>query len=492
MTIIILSLFCYDYDMEPYRIRAAWVCLFAAVVMAAGMVSPAFSSELPVSCGFDAAGLTTWYFAEGYTGAGFEEYLTLQNAGMGEARVEVTYFQGGGATSNRTHYVPGGSRYTIFVNSDAGEDLELAVLINSDLPIVAERPMYFHYQGRVNGGHVGRGAGTTAPDWYFAEGYTGPGFDEYLTLLNPNAFNCVVDVVYMIRGSGEVTRTHEVPAASRYTVNVKADAGERLELSARVGSFQEDHVTPAGIVAERSIYFLFGGTIDGGSVSLGSTELGTSWYFAEGYTGDYFQEYLTIMNPQDTEARVEMTYFTDSGDPTVRPELAVPAHGRETVLVNTDVGAGRNVSARVDSDIPILVERPIYFSFFCGELQALGGDVAMGSLPVLAWCAAEGYTGPVFYEFLTVLNPNDEAVTISVKYFLKGEPVQSREYDIKASSRYTILVNDEIGRDKECGLEVAVVTAGGLPALPVVVERPMYFLYQGAYSGGHISIGYPQ
>jgi hypothetical protein len=336
---------------------------------------------------------------------------------------------------------------------------------------------------------VPKAAAAAFTTWYFAEGYTGPGFEEYLTLLNPNPFDCYVDIEYMVRGGDSITRGHTVAAASRYTVKVNDDAGERLELSARVRSFRsDDRAVQAGIVAERPIYFLFGGTIDGGSVSLGSTTLEKKWYFAEGYTGDYFQEFLTIMNPQDGAALVDITYFTDAGAPIVRPSLSVPAHGRETVLVNTDVGAGRNVSARIESDQPILVERPIYFSFICGNLKALGGDVAMGSLPTSHWYAAEGYTGPEFYEYLTVLNQTGAPVTITVTYFLTGQDALVRDYRIPASSRYTIQVNGEIGPDQECSLEVT--TQDGLPS--VVLERPMYFLCQGFYNGGHTSTGYPQ
>jgi hypothetical protein len=459
-------------------------CLAPALLLACSLcLFPPAAVPAPPA----AASSNTWYFAEGYTGPGFEEYLTLQNPNPGTARVEVAYYGSGGQLPTVIHHVPGESRYTIYVNADAGPGLELSVRLDSDLPIVVERPMYFLYQGRVNGGHVGRGATGPSDTWYFAEGYTGPGFDEYLTLENPNPYDCYVEIEYMIRGGEGLVRPHVVPASSRYTIKVNDDAGERLEVSCRLRSYREDRTTPAGIIAERPIYFLYGGTIDGGSVSLGSTALGASWYFAEGYTGDYFEEYLTIMNPQEGQALVRITYYTDAGAPFTRADLPVPAHGRETVLVNADVGPGRNVSARVESDRPILAERPMYFSYLCGDLQALGGDVAMGGSPALEWRAAEGYTGPVFYEYLTALNPNAEPVTLGVTYILKGEPAIYREYPVPASSRYTILVNGEIGPGRECSLEVVSAGAG---LLPVVLERPMYFLYQGFYNGGHVSTGY--
>ena len=51
--------------------------------------------------------------------------------------------------------MPAHSRYTIDVNQDAGSDLQLAckVVVIAGPGIVAERPMYFNYQGVWNGGH---------------------------------------------------------------------------------------------------------------------------------------------------------------------------------------------------------------------------------------------------------------------------------------------------------------------------------------------------
>src|SRR5450756_2716883 len=40
------------------------------------------------------------------------------------------------------------------------------------------------------------------PKWYFAEGYTGTWWDEYLTLANPNNFEIKVMVEYMLEGGG--------------------------------------------------------------------------------------------------------------------------------------------------------------------------------------------------------------------------------------------------------------------------------------------------
>jgi hypothetical protein len=467
--------------------------VWSAVLAAAGAVPcgpPAVAGERAATA---AAWGREWYFAEGYTGQGFYEYLTFLNTDAQEAEVEVTYFSAGEQLPTVEHRVPGKSRYTVSVNEDAGAGLELSVRVVSDRPLLVERPMYFDYQGRYRGGHVGKGAADPSSQWYFAEGYTGPGFDEYLTLLNPNPFDCRVRIEYLLKGGGKLEREHTVPASRRYTVKVNDDAGKNLELSAAVTAYRDgtDPPEPAGIVAERPIYFLYGGTIDGGSVSLGSTALGTEWYFAEGYTGDFFFEYITVMNPNDVAVGVRMTYYTDDAPPAERPILHVPAFGRETVMVNTDVGWGRNVSVRLEAEKPVLAERPMYFHFLCGDLAVSGGDTALGKAPASDWLAAEGYTGPGFYEFVTLLNREDYAVEATFTYLLNGEPPQVKKHVVPPRSRYTVRVDGDIGTGKECGLEIwAARQDDPSSPSPLVVERPMYFLYRGGLGGGHIGMGF--
>ncbi len=45
-----------------------------------------------------------------------------------------------------------------------------------------------------------------------------------------------------------------------------------------------------------------------GSVSSGIATPGTTWFFAEGATGDVFDTYLLAANPGDTPANVTATY----------------------------------------------------------------------------------------------------------------------------------------------------------------------------------------
>lgn len=98
-----------------------------------------------------------WFFAEGYTGVGFDEWLCIQNPGSNEAVVEISYFtQEEGALPARSYAVPAGTRKTIMVNRDAGAGYQLSarVKVVSGDPVVCERSMYFLFKWVWDGGHA--------------------------------------------------------------------------------------------------------------------------------------------------------------------------------------------------------------------------------------------------------------------------------------------------------------------------------------------------
>ena len=105
------------------------------------------------------------------------------------------------------------------------ESTDVSVRLRSDLPVVAERSMYFGYHG-VDGGHVSTGSTEPSAQWYFAEGYTAGSFDEYILILNPETTDAYVTLDYL-KPDGSVTSQYIVVGAnSRATVAV--DGGRDL------------------------------------------------------------------------------------------------------------------------------------------------------------------------------------------------------------------------------------------------------------------------
>jgi hypothetical protein len=236
--------------------------LVRATTDVAGDLHQAAASDTP----------TTWYFAEGYTGAGFDEYLTILNPNDGPAAVTLTYYLSDSAPRTKSLTVQGRTRATVAVHEASlgvGRDHEAAVVATTTHPggIVVERPIYFTYGQGVDGGHNALGASETDLLWYFAEGYTGAGFDAYLALLNPNAGPAGVLITFYFADGSTTDRAVTVPGAARATVAVHdatAGVGRRREVAARVVT-----TNPGGIVVERPTYFTYGAGVTGGHTVVG-------------------------------------------------------------------------------------------------------------------------------------------------------------------------------------------------------------------------------
>ena len=190
-----------------------------------------------------------WYFAEGTTREGFDTYLCVQNPHKTAGTAEITYIMGDGSTSKRDLALPATSRQTVRVNDDVGADKDVSIVLDSTLPVLAERPMYFDYHGIAPGGHVAMGAGEPRNSWYFAEGTTRPGFEEWLSLQNPGSLDTGVKLSYMLGDGSVVEQDVSVPAHTRVTVDVKLAVGEGKDVSVAVWG-------ALGIIAERPMYFV--------------------------------------------------------------------------------------------------------------------------------------------------------------------------------------------------------------------------------------------
>ena len=128
-----------------------------------------------------------WSFAEGTTREGFEEWLCLANPGDTPASVSVNLALEDGSSREMTVTIPPRQRRTVDVNALVGPERDVSACVTADADILAERAMYFEYRGRWQGGHAlfGQPSATGTSSRYFAEGYTGAGFETWLCLFYP-------------------------------------------------------------------------------------------------------------------------------------------------------------------------------------------------------------------------------------------------------------------------------------------------------------------
>jgi hypothetical protein len=204
-----------------------------------GPVNPPGGGGTPGGTGSPPATPSQWLFAEGTTRPGFTEYLSLANPSVTTNTATITYFTtaaGTGAVNpakTSTHVLAPQSRTTVAVNDagEAGPDVDVSTLVTVAGPgsetVVAERPLYFHgvFAFAATDGSDVVGARAPAREWWFAEGTTRPGFQEYLTLENPGpATNAHIEFTTRDPATGAstvITRPAvPLPAESRTTIDV--------------------------------------------------------------------------------------------------------------------------------------------------------------------------------------------------------------------------------------------------------------------------------
>jgi hypothetical protein len=168
-----------------------------------------------------------WYFAEGSTAAGFNLFYLLQNPGTADASVTVEYLRPVPATPvTRTYTVVANSRQNVWVNQEGPElaSTDVSAIITSTIPIIAERAMYLDRQGQQFGaGHVAVGIAESKLQWLLAEGATGPYFDLFVLLANPNDTDATAEVRFLKPDGSVITRTKTVPARSRSNIWVDVE-----------------------------------------------------------------------------------------------------------------------------------------------------------------------------------------------------------------------------------------------------------------------------
>jgi subtilisin family serine protease len=309
---------------------------------------------------------TSWYFAEGYTGPGFDEYILVLNPYFTGNYVQLTLFDNRGDQSNHEYWIPPASRLTIHVN-DLAPARDVAARVTSTRGVVAERAMYFDYAGR-EGGHCSMGMPSPSTSWFFAEGYTGPGFDEWLLLFNPTDSDRTATITYRFSDGGQTVANYIVDSLSRYSVHVNNVAPDRdVAIMVECGG--------EGLLAERAMYFDYRGAWDGGHCSEGARRPSLMWNLAEGYTGGGFETWILIQNTSPFEAaEIRMATMGTAGMASTRVCRIAPG-SRTTIYLNDLAAPGdASVSLYSTNNVPVIAERSMYFTL----REVNGGSVSMG------------------------------------------------------------------------------------------------------------------
>ncbi|MEO5821801.1 MAG: hypothetical protein ABIT71_14965 [Vicinamibacteraceae bacterium] len=311
---------------------------------------------------------------------------------------------------------------------------------------------------------------------YHAEGASNAFFSTTFAVLNPNAVPATVVLRYQGDNSRSWSSTTTIPARQRRDFNAE-------------GQFAASYATTIEsdqpVIADRTM------TWGGGYGSHAETAIvspSTTWFLAEGATHGAFSLFYLLQNPGPTTANVGVTYLRPAPAPPLTIAYQVPAASRLTIAVDAvSQLAATDVSARIVSDTPILVERAMYMDTV-SPAQVFGAGHAGAGVTATnpRWFLAEGATGSFFDLYYLIANPTAQATRIRVTYLLPAGAPLTKEYDVPAESRVTISVDGEDARLIDTPVSAIVES---LDAVGIVVERSMWWPGQGQWYEGHLAAG---
>ena len=438
-------------------------------------------------------GFETRYLAEGAASDFFTTRVSMVNPSATDTALTLLRFQAaGGITVARYLTVPPLSRRTVTSNEVPELDgLGFSTVIEADVPVVIDRVMEW---GGGYAAHAEAGVAAPATEWYLAEGATQSGFDLFYLLQNPGTVAATVEVTYLLPAPRPpVVKHYAVPAATRYTIWVDLEAPE---LAATDVSAVLRSTNGVPIIVERAMYMNAGGVaFRAGHNSAGIVSPDVNWFLAEGATGDYFDMFVLIANPNTSPAAVTARFLRSDGAVVTRT-YTVAAHSRFSIWVDLadPLLADAAVSVEVTStnNVPIIVERAMWWpgsaATWFESHNSPGATEADTN-----WALADAEVGGArdTKTYLLVANTSTVAASVRVTLlFESGAPV-SKTFTVLPSSRFSVDVAAQFpaAAGRRFG---AVLESLGSPATPIVVERAMYWNVNGvAWSAGIDSLATP-
>jgi subtilisin-like proprotein convertase family protein len=332
--------------------------------------------------GISAPPHTRWLFAEGSQGF-FHTFVLLVNDNASDVTATIRFLLEGGGAIVHPVTLRARQRVTVYAGEiPALVDRSFGIEVTATQPISVERSMYFPVGGArtFEGGTESAGVNDVSRRWFLAEGATGPFFECYILLTNPDSAIAHTTVTYQLESGETIVRAVEVPANGRTTINV-----ETVDPRLANAAVSTTIVSDVGIIVERSMYWpdISLGWREAHN-SVGVTEAGLRWGVADVRIGgprDY-STYILLSNPNAVTAEVQVG-FLKAGTRVVQTFL-LPPTSRHNIWVSNDfpsLGAGLfSAEVRVLNYQPIVVEKAMYWNSGA-EIWAAGTGVVATPFP---------------------------------------------------------------------------------------------------------------
>jgi hypothetical protein len=268
-----------------------------------------------------------------------------------------------------------------------------------------------------------------------------------------------------------IVKTYTLPPNSRTTIRVN-DEDPALAWNDIGAEISAD----LRIIVERSMYRSGNGRVwDAGHEGAGVEEPSRHWFFAEGATGNFFDLFLLLMNPSNSDATVQVSYLLASGEVVAR-SYPVNAHSRRTIYVDTEDPKLTNaaVSMVVDSPTPIVAERAMWWP---DQIWYEAHDTAGATGTGTRWAVAEGEDGGASntQTYILIANTSAYAGSAAVTLLFEDGTQAVKTFPLNATSRFNVNAGAEFAEARNrrfSAMVQSVDTGSGLPQ--IVVERSVY------------------
>ncbi len=400
---------------------------------------------------------TTYFFAEGSTAPPFQTWLLLFNPNTAPATATVTFLSAGVLGTKVVNVAPN-SRASLFVNQ-LFPNATFGMRIDSNLPIAAERAMFFRQDGTAV-----PGIPNPSTVWLFGEGATAFPHQTWFLLANPNTTAATATLTFFLEGGGSQNLRVSVPPLSRSSVFAN--------LVLPPAAFATRITSDIPIVAERSMFKADTGS---GNAAAGTISPSSAWFFAEGSTSPPFQTWFLFFNPNPNPVRVLMRLFQETAGPGPLLDITIPANSRQSLFAN-QIRANISFGATIVTEGGgIIAERSMFFG------NGSTGSPGATSLAT-TWEFAEGSTAPPFQEWILLTNQSGRAsANATLRFFFPDGTSTTRSVVVGGEGRTSLFLNQLLPQTAVS----TVVTSD----IPIVVERSMYF---NSGNGGTNAVGFPQ
>jgi hypothetical protein len=324
---------------------------------------------------------------------------------------------------------------------------------------------------------VGPCARSATRDWYFAEGSTERGAEDWLALFNPFDTDAIIDVSFLTdQGvqTPDAVQALVVPRRSRISVAVHDLARRQLEVGVAV------HARTGQVVAERTALFDGTDARKGITLALGATGGAPRWRFPVGDASDGAAQSVSVANFTKGTAEVKVRVLID-GNLSAEPEtVAVPGSSVRRVDVGGKVAAGTGYAVEIDSvrGVPVVAGA---FGAWATPAPVTAVAATTGSVSTSRrWAFAVGRLDRSGDALICALNVSHAPVTVQIYAYTAGDPNSPKSAPaeaVPAGDRAVFSLQErDIAPD-----QVIVVAADG----PIVVGR------QILVPGASITAGVP-